>query len=138
MDNNEAKLTAHERDAILPLVIQILKHRETKQKVFSNTKIRIVLKEFGEEITEPQIKRIVFHIRNNGLVDLLLANSEGYFVAENIKDVEEWMKMQKGKIEAMTQTLANIDKQYRFNIDKLVHGKKSALMGQMTIFMFDD
>jgi hypothetical protein len=59
------ELTNHERFVIYPLVVQILSHRG-KEKVFSNSKIRNILSEFGEDISDMQIRKIAFNIRQSG------------------------------------------------------------------------
>lgn len=127
-------LSIHEKNVLLPLVVQMLSHRNTKQKVFSNTKIRKVLKEFGEDITDPQIRKIVFHIRNNGLLQLLIANNEGYFISYNRADIEKWIDMQRGKIETMRLTLNAIELQLQQNIRAMVDSEDSEMKGQMNIF----
>jgi tRNA A-37 threonylcarbamoyl transferase component Bud32 len=118
----------------MPLVMQMLSHRNTKQKVFSNTKIRKVLKEFGEDINDSQIRKIVFHIRNNDLINLLIANNEGYFVSYNRADVEKWIQMQAGKISAMESTLFSIKRQLESNVKAMVDGETTEMKGQMSIY----
>ncbi len=141
MENNNGsnflELTNHEKNVLLPLVVQILQHRDTKQKVFSNLKIRNVLREFGEEIKDSQIRKLVFHIRNKNLIELLIANSNGYFVASNIDDVRAWIDTHKGKIMAMEKTLNSIEKQFEKNMYLLKEGN-SDLIGQLSIFDFSE
>jgi hypothetical protein len=128
------ELSVHEREVLIPLVMQMLSHRNTKQKVFSNTKIRKVLKEFGEDINDSQIRKIVFHIRNNDLINLLIANNEGYFVSYNRADVEKWVQMQEGKISAMKSTLFSIKRQLEANVKAMVDGEPTEMKGQMSIY----
>jgi uncharacterized protein YlzI (FlbEa/FlbD family) len=132
MENNW-ELTNHERQVIYPLVLQILSHRG-KEKVFSNTKIRKILLEFGEEISDSQIRKIAFNIRKSGDITLLLANNEGYFVASNIEEVNTWIHTHQGKIEAMKSTLESIQNQFSENINKLKRGEDCGLVGQVSIF----
>lgn len=139
MEQNDLKtifgeLSTHEREVLMPLVMQMLSHRNTKQKVFSNTKIRKVLKEFGEDINDSQIRKIVFHIRNNDLINLLIANNEGYFVSYNRADVEKWVQMQEGKISAMQATLFSIKRQLDANVKAMVDGEPTEMKGQMSIY----
>ena len=127
------ELTIHEREVIYPLVVGVLSHRG-KEKVFSNTKIRKILLEFGEEITDTQIRKIAFNIRKSGDVALLLANNEGYFVASNIQEVNAWIHTHRGKIEAMKSTLESIQNQFDENLDRLKKGEDCGLVGQVSIF----
>jgi hypothetical protein len=133
--NSFLELTPHESEVLLPLVVQILQHRETKEKVFSNTKIRNVLKEFGEDISDGQIRKLVFNIRNNSIIELLIANHNGYFVANNIGDIRQWINTHKGKIVAMGKTLDSIEAQFERNVSTLKDGN-SGLIGQLSIFDF--
>lgn len=130
-------LNTHEKNILLPLVVQIMEHRDTKEKVFSNGKIRNVLKEFGEDISDAQIRKLVFNIRNNGIIDLLIANQDGYFVSNNIDDIRAWIARHKGKISAMTKTLESIESQFENNMNRLSQGS-SGLMGQLSIFDFSE
>lgn len=127
------ELTNHERFVIYPLVVQILSHRG-KEKVFSNTKIRKILNEFGEDPADTQIRKIAFNIRKSGDIPLLLANTEGYFVASNIAEVNAWIDTHMGKIEAMKSTLFSIEQQFSQNLDRLKKGEDCGLVGQVSIF----
>jgi hypothetical protein len=126
-------LAPHEKNVLLPLVVQILQHRETKDKVFSNSKIRNVLREFGEDISDAQIRKLVFNIRNNGIIELLIANQDGYFVANNIEDIRSWINRHKGKMASMQKTLESIESQFESNMSNLINGE-SGLIGQLSIF----
>lgn len=129
------ELTIHEREVIYPLVVGVLSHRG-KEKVFSNTKIRKILLEFGEEITDTQIRKIAFNIRKKNDIPLLLANSEGYFVGSNIGEVNAWIAMHKGKIESMKATLSYIEDQFEQNKKLLQSGENCGLVGQTSIYDF--
>jgi len=129
-----ATLSNHEKNVLLPLVLNMMQHRKDKEKVFSNIKIRKVLKEFGQDIADSQIRKIIFHIRNNDLLDLLIANNDGYYVATNIQDIERWIEMQKGKIAAMHESLAAIQRQMERQKKVLIEGGESHMTGQMSIF----
>jgi len=128
-------LTPHEDKVIYPLVIGILSHRG-KEKVFSSTKISKILREFGEEITDAQIRKIVFFIRKRNHIPLLLANHEGYFIASNIEEVNAWIDSHKSKISAMGETLNHIQSQFEENKKLLIAGEDCGLLGQTSIFDF--
>ncbi len=126
-------LSAHEQEVIYPLVVGILSHR-AKEKVFSNTKIRKILLEFGEEINDAQIRKIVFHIRRNNDISLLLANTEGYFIGSSVEEVNDWIETHTARIEAMKSTLTKIKEQFADCKHKLKIGENCRLTGQMSIF----
>jgi hypothetical protein len=131
-----AALSNHEKNVLLPLVLNMLQHRKDKELVFSNTKIRKVLKEFGQDILDSQIRKLVFYIRNNDLLDLLIANNDGYYIATNIQDIEKWLEMQRGKIAAMHESLSAIQRQMTKHKQALIEGGETHMTGQMSIFDF--
>jgi hypothetical protein len=133
MDTSSWKLTSHEEGILYPLVVKILSHR-SKDNVFSNSKIRNILKEFGEDIADAQIRKIVFNIRHNAEIPLLIANSEGYYMASNIEEVNTWIDTHKGRIEALQMTLRNIESQFNDYKEKLISGDSGGMIGQMSIF----
>ena len=131
-NNPNWELTTHEKEVLYPLVINMLSHRD-KSKVFPNSKIRKTLEEFGEDINDAQIRKIVFHIRMTGDIPLLIANSEGYYRATNIQEVNKWIKTHIGKIEAMNCTLTNIESQF-YDMKLNLNSEDSTLVGQISIF----
>jgi hypothetical protein len=130
-------LTPHEENVLLPLVAQMLNHRD-KKNVFSNNDIRTTLLEFGEEkIHDSQIRKVVWHIRQRGLTSLLIANSDGYYKATNIVEVKTWIATHKGKISKMLQTLEAIESQFEEQKAKLLTNN-TELTGQVSIFEYID
>lgn len=130
-------LSEYEEKIILPLVEKMLNHRD-KEKVFSNTEIRNTLIEFGEyKITDADIRKIVYHIRQRGITSLLIANSNGYYKASNIQEVNVWIATHKGKIQKMINTLNAIEKQFEEQKHKLITSE-SSLTGQVSIFEYID
>lgn len=126
------KMTPDEEYKLLPLVVQILNHRD-KTKVFSNVKIRALLADFGEKIEDVQIRRVVFHIRQRNLIPLLIANSDGYFVATTIQEVQTWVQMHSSKVHSMLASLSAIEAQFENEKSLLLSGE-SSLGGQLSIF----
>jgi hypothetical protein len=134
MSKSFLELSHEERHDILPVLIGILKHRKTASKVFSNPEIRELLIEFGYEVSDAQIRKLVYHIRNNNLISLLLANTNGYYIGTRIEDVRNLIKMQQGKINAMTETLSSIEQQLELKRKELLSGNSDSISGQITIF----
>ncbi len=130
-------LSEYEENIILPLVEKLLNHRD-KEKVFSNSDIRNTLIEFGEyKISDADIRKIVYHIRQRGITSLLIANSNGYYKASNIQEVNDWITTHKGKIEKMKNTLKAIEKKFEEQKAKLSTSENS-LTGQVSIFEYID
>ena len=47
---------------------------------------------FGVKVDGPRIRKIINHIRLNGLVPGLMATSEGYYIATTPEELDEYMK----------------------------------------------
>jgi hypothetical protein len=102
------KISKKEKETIIPLLKGLLNHRSGKGFVFSNSKLRNVLVEFGFEVSDSDVRKYIFYIRNNDVLELLIANQNGYYMANDTTDVKEWIARQEGKIEAMNLTLSSI------------------------------
>ena len=136
--NNFLDLTPHEKNVLLPLVVKALQHRETKFNGFSNTEIRNVLKDLGEHTSDGQIRKLIYNIRNNGIIELLIANNQdGYFIANNIQDIRNWIGGHKSKMASMQKTLESIESQFESNMSNLINGE-SGLIGQLCIFDLEE
>jgi|TARA_R110000822_G_scaffold199841_2_gene337502 hypothetical protein len=129
------KISKKEKETIIPLLKGLLNHRSGKGFVFSNSKLRNVLVEFGFEVSDSDVRKYIFYIRNNDVLELLIANQNGYYMANDTTDVKEWIARQEGKIEAMNLTLSSIRRQYSKSYTKLANGDESvSLRGQLDIF----
>jgi len=62
-------------------------------------------------ISDAEIRKIINNIRNQDVVLLLLADTQGYFIADNKKQVLDWIDVHKKKIESMQVTLQSIERQ---------------------------
>lgn len=99
-----AELTVEEKGKLLPLVVEILKTRVGQRWVISNAAICRLLKERNvPKVSEPRIRKVIHYIRENGLVPHLIASSKGYYIAETIEAVEDY-------IESLRQRCRSIDK----------------------------
>ena len=130
-----SKLSKKEKETIIPLLKGLLKHRSGKETVFSNTMLRNVLIEFGFDVADSDIRKYIFYIRNNDVLELLIANQNGYYLANDTTDVKEWIARQEGKMKAMKETLDSIKRQYKESYKKLEKGDESThLAGQLNIW----
>lgn len=126
-------LSKIEKDQVIPLLISMLEHRDSSQ-AFTNAELREALALFNIPTTDADIRRYVFNIRNSGMVDLLIANGKGHFVAKDTLEVESWIAMQESKIRAMEITLSSIKDQYKTHKSKLMSGDVTNLGGQLDLF----
>lgn len=127
------KLTDTEKNVLLPLAVQLLKDK-TNKNIFTNAEIVRALQPFSEEkIHDSRIRAIVFNIRQQELVPLLIANHEGYYRGTNIQEIKRWIERHKSKITAMQSTLGSIENQFKQQMDNLMNDDNE-LNGQLSIF----
>jgi arginine repressor len=99
------ELTEYEYNVLLPLMIAGFKTKIGAEKCITNPEICRALKEKGYEVTEPRIRKLVFHIRFYNLVPKLIASSKGYWVATNKQEVDTWIQSLQSRISALEETL---------------------------------
>lgn len=82
-ENETKPLTNYEQDILLPVVVKGLKGKIGVANAVSNSHICKSLSAAGYDVTEVRIRKIINHIRVNGLVFFLIASGKGYYIAEN-------------------------------------------------------
>ena len=56
---------------------------------------------YGYQIGEVRVRKIINHIRNNGLVECLIATGKGYYVTESIQEMEAYIESVKNREDAI-------------------------------------
>lgn len=107
MIKNFEEITANltpEEEGLVPIIVKRFKDRPGKENVVTNPKMIAGIKaNFGIELTEPRIRKIIQFIRLNNILPGLVGTSKGYFYAENESDIELWidsMKQRENSIRA--------------------------------------
>jgi len=98
-------LTDYELKTLLPLMIQGFTTKIGKTRAVTNGQICKALKNKGYEVNEPRIRKLVFYIRQQNLVPNLIASSNGYWIATDIKEVDIWINSLQSRIDAINETL---------------------------------
>lgn len=88
---------------LLPLFVRSFNHRKGKINAITNKDIIAKLKDRGISISEPRVRKIINHIRNEALVPGLVASSEGYYVSDNPSEIEGYIKSLAGRISAISK-----------------------------------
>ena len=99
------KVTDYEQDTILPLLVNGLSKKIGKDNSVTNSAICKSLTSKGYIISEPRVRKLIFLIRKNGLVPCLIASSKGYWVTNDIKEINDWISSLKSRINAIEETL---------------------------------
>lgn len=115
-------LTDYERDTVLPAICSILKNRKGCRSAITSKRMIILLD--GYKISEPRIRKIINYIRNNDMVPCLIANSDGYYVAQSNEEMLTYEDSLLGREEAIRAVRLAMERQRKY-----VYGD-----GQLTLF----
>lgn len=94
-------LTDYEKRILLPIMVRCLSNHKGKDMVISNSQMCIKMTEYGYQISDVRVRKIINHIRINSLVECLIATGKGYYVAENAKEVKTYISSLKSREEAI-------------------------------------
>jgi hypothetical protein len=103
-EEQTSPLTEYEESVLLPLLIQGFSTKIGQKNCVTNPHICKMLKAKGFEVSEPRIRKIVFHIRHNNLVPRLIASSKGYWIATSKEEIESWLNSLNSRIGALMET----------------------------------
>lgn len=96
-DIQTAPLNTYEQEILLPIMVKCLKRRKGKAMAITNTEMCTKMKAFGYAIGDVRVRKLINYIRLHGLVNSLIASSSGYYVAENPKEVREYIQSLMGR-----------------------------------------
>ena len=91
----------------LPVIVNGIGLRpKGKKKPITNLQIQKVMKGWGYgELSDARVRKIISYIRNNNLLPLLCANSNGYFVAENLTEFDKYLDTFAKRVNTQIKTL---------------------------------
>ena len=105
-------LNDYERATLLPIMVKSLQTKRGKDKAVTNSAMRLGLMEHGYmKVSEARIRKIINHIRTNGLVECLVATSEGYFVSDDVQEVEKYIETLKSRENAIRAMREHVEEQ---------------------------
>lgn len=99
-ERETAPLTDHEREVLLPLFVKGLSGKFGERHAVTNTQMRKGLRKAGYKVGDPRVRKIINHIRINGLVTCLIATSKGYYIAETEAEAVAYLESLDQRIEA--------------------------------------
>jgi hypothetical protein len=92
-EKHTAPLTEKELSFLLPKFLAGFEKRIGKDNAVTSTAIVESFKNrFNYKLSDVTIRKIVNHIRNNNLLPGLVACSSGYYVTNNPREVEDYIK----------------------------------------------
>lgn len=96
------ELTDVEVNNMLPGMVRRLKTKVGKNNAVTNKQIVAAFKSIGIKTGGPRIRKIINHIRIQGLVPNLIATSSGYYVAANKEELEDYIESLEQRIGSIT------------------------------------
>lgn len=103
-------LTTYEMEVLLPVIVRGLLKKIGRDRAVTNKHIVTSLKD-RYKISEPRVRKIINHIRINDFVPGLVATSDGYFVAENERELMDYEESLRGREEAIRAVRSSITRQ---------------------------
>ena len=94
-------LNEYERETLLPIMVRCLAKHIGKSCAISNAQMCEKMALYGYQIGEVRVRKIINHIRNNGLVECLIATGKGYYVTESIQEMEAYIESVKNREDAI-------------------------------------
>ncbi len=96
------ELTDVERLRILPAMINGLKTKIGKINAITSTKAMRMMKSKGYKISGARWRKIINHIRVNGLIENLIGTSKGYYIATTHYECRMYIQSLDERINAIT------------------------------------
>jgi len=104
-------LNEYERVVLLPVIAQGLRTKVGKAKAISNKKICAAMVAAGYQLTDTRLRKVINHIRTNGVVECLIATSNGYYVAETNAELRDYEQSLLGRELAIAQVRKSLTEQ---------------------------
>lgn len=104
-------LNDYERDTLLPVICRGLRTKIGEARAITNTAITKAMKGAGYQLNEARVRKIINHIRTNGLIKWLIATSKGYYIATSREDVEQYIESLRGREDAIRAVRESMEEQ---------------------------
>lgn len=113
-DEETQPLTEFELRTLLPPILAGLRLRVGKDRAVTN---KTIMKGFKQNlalnISEARVRKLINHIRNNDLLEGLIATSDGYYIATSEQELLDYELSLKGREDAIRSVRQAIERQRR-------------------------
>ena len=104
-------LNEYEREKLLPIMVKCLARHIGKNRAISNSQMCAKMAVCGYKIGEIRVRKLINHIRNNCLVERLIASGKGYYVTESTEEMETYIKSVKNREDAIRAMRMSMEEQ---------------------------
>lgn len=107
-------LTDYELKTVLPEIGNGLWGKRGRHAAVTNKEIVNGLARYKDiRTTEARVRKIINHIRNRGLIPCLIATSNGYYIAQTRKEMEDYISSLIGREESIRAVRQSMQQQMR-------------------------
>jgi prefoldin subunit 5 len=107
MINNFEEFTfelTNEEKFVVQTIVKRFNNLKGKRNIVTGEQIRIGIKNnFQIDFTDSRIRKMIQYIRLNNMVMGLVASSKGYYVAESIDEIQQWIDSLKSRENAIRE-----------------------------------
>ena len=101
-EKETAPLTEYEEQTLLPIMVKCLNRHKGKEQAISNRRMMEGLESSGYVVGgSARIRKLINHIRINGLVDCLMASNSGYYITEDPWEMQRYIESLQGREDAI-------------------------------------
>lgn len=91
-EDQTAPLNDYEKNILMPAMIRGLQRRIGKSNAITNAEMCRKLKANYKEVNGARIRKIINHIRLYDKVSCLVSSSKGYYVTNNVDDINRYIE----------------------------------------------
>ena len=91
-EDHTAPLNDYEKNVLMPVIIIGLQRKIGKSNAITNAEMCRKLKRGYKDINGARIRKIINHIRLYDKVSCLVSSSKGYYVTNNVDDINRYIE----------------------------------------------
>lgn len=112
----ETKLNDYERGVLVPLVCDML--LKAKSRPLPSLAISNEIRKMGHTANTRSVRRVINHIRREGLIPCVASSPKGFFVASNVEEITECIYTLESLAEAIQEVIYALKEQryIKYNI----------------------
>lgn len=110
-ENETAPLSEYEERTLLPVMVRSLAAKRGRASAVTSTYICTRLRAKGYDINGARVRKLINHIRVNGLVPRLIATSDGYYIASDNGELMAYIDSLRGRENAIKAVREAIERQ---------------------------
>lgn len=108
------RLNDFERDVLVPLVCDILRNAPWTMSALS---IAEAIRRQGHPASTRQVRKVINHIRVNGIIPCVASSPKGFFVASNGAEITETINSLEGRVDAIQEVIDALKEQRYIKYD---------------------